>query len=372
MVAPSEELTLVVDPHLDAQRRGARPAQALGPLGRGQGVVLGPAPVHGQQRRGLGQAVDLDELPAQLGLHPLDGPGRWRRPGDHDAGAPGTGDGAVPLGGGVEDGGHDRRGAVELGDTVGLDAAQDLGPVDLADDDLGATHARVGVGHAPAVAVEHREGVQVDVPIGHARLPTERGGVEPDVAMGELDALGSGGGPARVVDRGRRVLVGRPRSGLGGGREEGLVAVVTDDEPVGRGDARQVLRQLGVHDQDRRPAVLDDVADLGRVEPEVDRHQDPARAADPVEGREQAGGVVRHHRHPLPHPDPEGVERGGLGASPLGHLAVGQRAPGGRRLIGLVDDPDPVAVDQLGPVQEVVDRQGHLHRGTPPVAARST
>ena len=43
-----------------------------GPVGRFQLVPLGPGPVHREQRRGLGQPVDLDELPAKFGQHALD------------------------------------------------------------------------------------------------------------------------------------------------------------------------------------------------------------------------------------------------------------------------------------------------------------
>ena len=45
--------------------------------------------------------------------------------------------------------------------------------------------------------------------------------------------------------------------------------------------------------------MLDDVADLLGLQPEVDGHADPARAAHAEEADEQAGGVLRHDRHPL-------------------------------------------------------------------------
>src|SRR4029079_17444411 len=46
---------------------------------------------------------------------------------------------------------------------------------------------------------------------------------------------------------------------------------------------------------------------------------------------------------------------------PPSHLGVGDRAPRLRRLIGLVDDPDAVRVEQLGATEEVVDRERNLH-----------
>ena len=64
-----------------------RPATAAGLARTVEAVPLGPGPVDGQQRRRLGQPVDLDELPAQLGLDPLDGLRRGRGPGHDDADA---------------------------------------------------------------------------------------------------------------------------------------------------------------------------------------------------------------------------------------------------------------------------------------------
>ncbi len=99
----------------------------------------------------------------------------------------------------------------------------------------------------------------------------------------------------------------------------------------------------------------------GRGQAEVDRHEDAPAAAHPEEAREQPGRVLAHHRHPLALADPERVEPGGLRPRPFGHLAPGELAPGGGRLVRFVDHPDPIGVDQLGPAQEVVDRERNLH-----------
>ncbi len=56
-----------------------------------------------------------------------------------------------------------------------------------------------------------------------------------------------------------------------------------------------------------------------------------------------------------PGPDAQPVEARGLGPGPGGHLGEGQRLPGLGRLVGLVDQPDPLRVGHLGPVQEVPD-----------------
>ena len=62
---------------------------------------------------------------------------------------------------------HGRR-AAQQRDAVLVDAAQDLGAVDLAQHDVPAAHAGDRVRHAPAVAVEHRQRVEVDVAVAHA------------------------------------------------------------------------------------------------------------------------------------------------------------------------------------------------------------
>src|SRR5882672_5312618 len=139
VVGASEHLALGVHTHAHTHRGHARPAQALRALDRIEPVPLGGGPVDGQERRGLGEAVDLDELPAQLGLDPLDGLGRRRRPRDdhpHPA-LPGHRDALRPTGGGrVEHRRDHRRRAVEEGHPLALHAAQDLLSVDLPDDDV--------------------------------------------------------------------------------------------------------------------------------------------------------------------------------------------------------------------------------------------
>jgi hypothetical protein len=67
---------------------------------------------------------------------------------------------------------------------------------------------------------------------------------------------------------------------------------------------------------------------------------------------------------PLPLPHAERVEAGGDRARPPRQLAVGQLADRGGGLGGLVDDADPVAVHQLGPIEEVTGGQGDAHAGS--------
>ena len=119
-----------------------------------------------------------------------------------------AGDRAVPGRGRVEHRGGDCGRAAHQRHAVPLDPPQDLGAVDLAQHDVRPAHPGDRVGHAPSVAVEHRERVEVHVAIGDAALPSERGRVDPDVAVRELHALGTRGRATRVVDGGGRVFVG--------------------------------------------------------------------------------------------------------------------------------------------------------------------
>ena len=132
---------------------------------------------------------------------------------------------------GVEHGGDDGRCRAHHGDAVLLDAAQDLGAVDLAQRHLGYAAARHRERHPPAVGVEHRQRVEIDVAVGHAGVEGEGDGVGPDVAVGDLDALGARGRAGGVVDRRRGVLVGLPDARLGAvvGVE---VVVLADHEDV--------------------------------------------------------------------------------------------------------------------------------------------
>ena len=96
-VGAGEDLAGVGGREPDAQRGRARAAQLRGALDGRQGVVGRPGAVERQQRRGLGQAVDLQELPAQLLAHPLDrARGGWGARADDAHPAP-AGDLAVPV-----------------------------------------------------------------------------------------------------------------------------------------------------------------------------------------------------------------------------------------------------------------------------------
>ena len=247
-----------------------------------------------------------------------------------------------------------------------LDAPEYLGTIDLAQHDVLPTHPGDGVGHAPAVAMEHRKRVEVHVAVVHSGLPSERGRVDPDVAVRHLDALRTRRRATRVIDGGSRVLVRlAPRLGLDALHEQLLVGLGADHEPVlGLHVAERVV-ELGIDEQHRGTGVLDDVAHLVGIQPEVDRHEHPAVTTHSPERRQETSRVLGDHGDPLALADPEAVEAGGLRPRQLGKARVREVTPRGGGLVGLVDHTCARAVDQLGSAEEVGNRQRNLHQSTP-------
>ena len=245
-----------------------------------------------------------------------------------------------------------------------LDAPEDLGAVHLAEHDVLSTHGSDGVGHSPAIAVEHRQRVEVYVAVVHAGLPSEHGCVQPEVPVRHLDAFRTGRRAAGVVDGGGGTLVRGPGARLDALEEQriGLLAV---QEPVLHLHVAQVGFQFGVHEQDVGARVVHDVLDLLDVQAEIDRHADTSEGAGSKQEHQHPGGVVAHHRHPGSHVEAHGVEAGCHCPGQFGGACVCQVGEGRRHLVGLVDNGDPVAVDDLGSPQVVGDGQGYLHVGPP-------
>jgi hypothetical protein len=203
--------------------------------------------------------------------------------------------------------------------------------------------------------------VQVHVAVGDRRLPAERGRVDPEVAVGQLHALGPGGGARGVVDRGGGVLVPVPLPGLGAIAQQLGVGLVADDHRALGLDPLERLLELGVDEQELGAAMADDVLHLLGVESEVDGHEDPAPARHPEEARQQPGGVVADDGDPFAGPEAHGVEAGRLGAGALVELGVGQRPPRRRRLVRFVDDRGAPRVHRERPIDVVADRQRNSH-----------
>ena len=228
-----------------------------------------------------------------------------------------------------------------------FDASEDLGAVDLAEDDVLPAHGGHDVGHTPAVAVEHRQRVEVHIAVAHQGVPAEGGGVEPQVPVRHLDALGAGSGAARVVDRGGGSFIGGPGSGLDALHEQAVGLLARDQAPRHLHIAERRL-EFRVHEEHVGARVVDDVLDLLCVEAEVDRYADAPEGAGAEQEHEHPGSVVRHDRHPCAEVEAQAVEAGGHGPGQLGHAAVGEVGEGRCHLVGFVDHGNAVAVDEFG------------------------
>ena len=327
----------------------------------------------GEDRRGLGQAVDLDELPAQLVFEALDeGLGR-RRAGDGEARA--GGDFELVLALEFEDAGEHGRSHAGEGAALVLQQAVDVVGLGRAQDDMLAAHRGDRVDAAPAVGVEHGQRPEFGVAGLDSQMRDEVVGVDVGVAVGDHHALGAGGGAGGVVDAEQVGLVQLRIGGRGGrvaadpvlvvgpaGRD--LRVAVGNGEVVldgGDGGADWVYEvgELGVDHHHAGFGVLEDVLEVGGDQAVVDRDDHGADRGGGVEGLEELVAVGRDDRHAVALADAHRGERVGLLVDPLAELPPGEA---------------PVAVDdgfglgeQLGrAAQKIVDEQRDFHLEPPP------
>ena len=143
----------------------------------------------------------------------------------------------------------------------------------------------------------------------------ERSGVEVDVAVGQLGALGPAGGAGGVEDdRGVVVgaLVGLARSGR---RPRGLPSTgpigphSTILVPLFRGALGRLGHEVGPDEGDLRAGVGEEVVDLAGLEQRVHRHDDAAREEDAPVDDGEGGHVRQDDRHPVTGLDPVGAQR---------------------------------------------------------------
>ena len=152
--------------------------------------------------------------------------------------------------------------------------------------------------------------------------------------------------------------------GRGSRRSEQLLHLL-GAEPVLGLDALERGLELGVDEQHAGAAVPDDVADLLRREPEVDRHDDPPRRRHRQQHFQQPPGVVADDRHLLALADAELVEAGLQGAAAARDVPVAHVPQGGAGWLGSSTMPTGRRRRKLGPVEEVAGGQGHAHAGSP-------
>ena len=238
----------------------------------------------------------------------------------------------------------------------------------------GPCDRREGPREAPAVAVEHRQGPEVDRMVGHVPRDRVRHGVDPGAAVGVDHALRVAGGAGGVVERDRVPFVGRPlpRELRVAAREERLVLDLAEQVPArrvrvvdvddegpavesgeGGADGR---RELAVGDDCLCLAVLQDEGDGARVEAGVDGVDHRAQHRH-REGRLPGGGDVGgHDGDGVAAPDPSrGEARGEPAAAAVG-LGPGMAAVA-------VDDGRALGIDGRASFEEADGREVGVVRG---------
>jgi hypothetical protein len=196
-------------------------------------------------------------------------------------------------------------------------------------------------------------------------------GVEVELTVGERDALRQARGAARVEELGGRVLVDlRVARFRRAARQERLVLVAGDAAGLAFQDhearSRRELRDDRLHERQEvavechqlGTGVVEDVGDLVRGEPDVDRVQHRSGLQDAVVGLQEVVRVVGDERHSIAGLDPQPVQRV---RQPMRALRIGAV----RELLLAIDDADLVAEVGRCPVAELQDRERHEHREPP-------
>src|SRR5205807_9382395 len=88
-----------------------------------------------------------------------------------------------------------------------LNQAKDLHRIKPLDHDVGGAHESERVGHAPAVGVKQRDGVQLHCVFGSAEAQRHVHSMEIDIPVRQHHALGMGAGSAGVEQLRQRILI---------------------------------------------------------------------------------------------------------------------------------------------------------------------
>ena len=222
----------------------------------------------------------------------------------------------------------------------------DLRGVDGAQADVGAAGGGHRPGEAPAVAVEHRQRPQVAAVRGQPGVEGHGQRLQVGAAVVVHHALGRPVVPAGVVDRQQAALVlGGDGRRLGGRRAAARTRSPGHDQPARRcapPPARRPSASSAVATSTRGPGVLDDVRQLGRRQPGVERHQHRAAQRDPVVQLEHHVAVGAQRRDPVARARRRAPRARRSGARPgRPNCGVGEPAVA-------VDDRRPVAEHQRG------------------------
>ncbi|MNQ61278.1 hypothetical protein D3C85_755910 [compost metagenome] len=319
----------------------------------------------------LGQAVDVGHADAH-GFHRAYHLGRWRRAGDH--GVHRMVDGGLGrfrhVHQGVE---HDGR-AAQVGDLVLADQGEDLLRVHPAQEHMHAGEGGHGPGVAPAVAVEHRQGPEVDRVVAHGPGHLVAQGVQVGAAMVVDHTLGVAGGAGGVVQGDGLPLVVGPAPGecrVALGQQRfivqvahrlafavlGVVDVDHQRRLVEHADGGvDHLMELAVGDQHLGFAVLQHEGDGLGIQAHVQGVEHRADHRHAEVSLEHLRDVRQHDRHRVALADTAPGQ--GRGQAPAAGVGLGPVAAD-----GTVDDGRVVRIDGGGTLDEAEGGEGDMVDG---------
>ena len=294
--------------------------------------------------------------------HLLQDGGRRRCRGRHDLAA--LRERTELAGFGVEHDLQNDRSAAEIPDRVVGQGVVDPLRAHLAQTDAGAGLGGQRPGKAPAVAVEHRQGPQIDRRFAHVPFEDVAKRQEVGAAVVIEHTLGASRRAGGVVEGDRIPFVGGTLAPVRGiaRTEQGLVvraaellargrgiADVDDDGRLGEGCQRLLHDrcEFRVGQQHLGAAVIQDIGDRRGIESGVDGIEDPAGHRDGEMRFEELRRVRRHHRHRLARLDAEATKRRGEPSAAIEGLgpaaatvAVDGRSSSGMRESGAMQEGD--------------------------------
>jgi hypothetical protein len=193
------------------------------------------------------------------------------------------------------------------------------------------------------------------------RCDSER--VEDRRAVRVDDALAPAGRAAGEAHRRRLALVELRVFPLVGARgvEQLLVGVLDDEDVLDLGVALQLLQQrqeAAVDDHRAVAAVVGDVGEVARMQPEVEGVQHEPAAGDPEVGLEVLVVVPAERRDPVAALEPELLQGDGELLRPSRHVPIGVAV---EALVGQARDDLLVAEEGLRPLQDRGNRELVVH-----------
>ena len=279
-----------------------------------QARMFGPRLTDGDEGCGLGQSVDVNDLPAEVVLDTADG-GRCRRCARGENPQP-SAHTLAELGWRVGHPDQDGWRGTQHRNLFCVDQLEDSRWLDASQADVPAANRGDHPDKCPAVAVEHRQRPQVRVAGGHRHVRERSNRVDVRVAVGDHHALRSGRRTARVVDAEQiafadlrleelaaratyELLIVQPAVACAFERNEVLDVRNLVTNAVDR------VQVIGMGTHHPGAAVADDVGKVVGDQPVVDRHQHGAELRHGVEGFELRMRVRRDVRHAVAVADPE-------------------------------------------------------------------